>query len=50
LQVHPGFTRCSDVSAHATVGHETPIVLLLQRRLMAGRNPDDDSWSRDFPD
>jgi len=34
-----GFTRCSEVSAHAAVGHETPIALSLQRRLMLGRSP-----------
>ena len=45
-----GFTRCSDVSAHAGVGHETPSALPLQRRLMLRRNPDADSSSRDFPD
>jgi hypothetical protein len=43
--------RGSDVSANAAVGHETPIALSLQRRLMLERNPGSRfALARDFPD
>jgi len=41
-----GFTGGSDVSAHTAVGHETPIALALQRRLMLETEPGQPNRSR----